>query len=160
MASPGFGFSVGDMIIAMKLAIDVVKACKESGGAKSQYERALVEFQAYLNLLNRLQDQNMLTTADIGKLVRNCEDPIQEFMTKLAKYRDRLSEIPRSDHFGRHVLQSIRALPRQAQWALFAEKEVEKLRIGLGPSLSAIGLLLALDQGWFILRLNADNSDV
>ena len=143
MVAPAFGFSVGDFITGIEAAIDVIKACRETGGAVSQYGQTLAEFQAYLSTFRRLQDPQVATTAEIISIARNCEGPIQRFMKKVEKYQDSLTTTGTSTGGG--LVHSVRKFPRKAQWAVRASKEIEKLRAGLGPPLSTIGLLLDLE---------------
>ena len=146
MAAPVFGFSVGDFIAGINIAIDVIEACKDTGGASSQYERVIVEFETYLALLRKLQDANVPTTAEINRLASSCERPVQQFMTKIEKYRYSLT-MPASSHdFFHYTAHHIRTFPRKAQWATVAKKAVEELRLGVGPQLSAIGLLIGLES--------------
>ncbi len=146
MVVPPFGFSVGDFIDGINVAIDVIKACKDTGGASSQYERVLVEFETYLALLRKFQDPNVPTTAEINRLASSCEQPVQRFMTKIEKYRHSLAKSAGSHDPIHHTIRHLRTFPRKAQWAIVAKKTVEELRLGIGPQLSAIGLLIELES--------------
>ena len=146
MVVPAFGFSVGDFIAGINIAIDVVKACKDTGGASSQYESVLVEFETYLTLLHKLQDSSIPTTAEVNRLASSCKQPVQQFLTKIEKYRCSLSQPTGSHHFVHHTARNLRTFPRKAQWAVMAKKTVEELRLGIGPQLSAIGLLIELES--------------
>ena len=143
MVVPAFGFSVGDFITGIEAAIEVIKAYRETRGAISQYRQTPAEFQAYLSTFRRLQDPQVATTAEIISIARNCEGPIQCFMKKVEKYQDSLTTTGTSTGGG--LVHSVRKFPRKAQWAVRASKEIEKLRAGLGPPLSTIGLLLDLE---------------
>ena len=157
MVVPTFGFSVGDFIAGINIAVDVIKACKDTGGASSQYKRVIVEFEAYLALLRKLQDANVPTTAEINRLASSCERPVQQFVTKIEKYRRSLTK-PVSSHDSVHdTARHLRTFPRKAQWATVAKKSVEELRLGIGPQLSAIGLLIELESrrvAFFLLYLS------
>ena len=146
MVVPPFGFSVGDFISGINVAIDVIKACKDTGGASSQYERVLVEFETYLALLRKLQDSSVPTTAEMTRLASSCEHPVQQFVTKIEKYRRSLAKSAGSHDSVHHTARSLRTFPRKAQWAVVAKKTVEELRLGIGPQLSAIGLLVELES--------------
>ena len=146
MVVPLFGFSVGDFIAGVNIAIDVIKACKDTGGASSQYERVLVEFETYLALLRKLQDPNVPTTAEINRLASSCEQPVQQFVTKIEKHRRSLAKSAGSHDPVHHTARYLRTFPRKAQWAVVAKKTVEELRLGIGPNLSAIGLLIELES--------------
>ena len=146
MVVPPFGFSIGDFIDGINSAIDVVKACKDAGGASSQYERVLVEFETYLALLRKLQDPNVPTTAEINRLASSCEEPVRQFLTKVEKYRCSLAQPAGSRDSIHQTARYLRTFPRKAQWAVVAKKTVEELRLGVGPQLSAIGLLIELES--------------
>ena len=87
-----FGFSIGDFIDGINIAIDVVKACTDTGGASSQYERVLVELETYLALLRKLQDSSVPTTTEVNRLASSCEQPVRQFLTKVEKYRRSLAK--------------------------------------------------------------------
>ncbi len=146
MVAPVFGFSVGDFIAGINIAIDVIKACKDTGGASSQYERALVEFETYLALLRKLQDPNVPTTAEINRLASSCEHPVQQFVTKIEKYKCSLAKSAGSGDSVHQTFRYLRTFPRKAQWAMVAKKAVEELRLAIGPQLSAIGVLMELES--------------
>ena len=142
-----FGFSIGDFIDGINVAIDVIKACKDTGGASSQYERVLVEFETYLIVLRKLQYSSVPTTTEVNTLASSCEQPVRQFLTKVEKYRCSLAKPTSSQDFVHHTAQNLRTFPRKAQWAIVAKKTVQELRLGIGPQLSAIGLLIELESG-------------
>lgn len=146
MAAPIFGFSVGDFIAGINIAIDVIKACKDTGGASSQYESVLVEFEAYLALLHKLQDPNVPRGAEINKLASSCEQPVKQFVTKIEKYRSSLAKSAGPYDSIHQTARYLRTFPRKAQWAMVVKKTVDELRLGIGPHLSAIGLLIELER--------------
>jgi len=147
MASPGFGFSVGDIITVIEAAVKICKACRETGGAPQQFQQVSVEFESYVFLLSRLQDPTYSTSPGIKQLARCCEEPIQQFLKSITKYETTFTKAPSSAQLLTRALQSMSLFRRKAQWAVIANNEVEKLRAGIGPPLSAISLLLGLDQG-------------
>lgn len=146
MAAPIFGFSVGDFIAGIKIAIDVIKACKDTGGASSQYESVLVEFEAYSALLHRLQDPNIPTSIEINRLASSCEQPVKNFVAKIEKYRSSLAKSAGPYDSIHQTARHLRTFPRKAQWAMVAKKTVDELRLGIGPHLAAIGLSIELES--------------
>ena len=141
-----FGFSIGDFVNGINTAIDVIRACKDAGGASSQYDRVLVEFETYIALLRKLQDSSISTSAEINRLASSCEEPVRYFLTKIEKYRCSLAK-PAGSHDSIHqTARNLRTFPRKAQWAIVAKKTVEELRLGIGPQLSAIGLSIELES--------------
>ena len=146
MVVPPFGFSVGDFIDGINIAIDVIKACKDTDGASSQYERVLVEFETYLIILRKLRDPSVPATAEVIRLASSCEQPMQQFVTRIEKYRRSLAKSAGPHDPVHHTARYLRTFPRKAQWAVVAKKTVEELRLGIGPQLSAIGLLNELES--------------
>ena len=146
MAAPIFGFSVGDFIAGINVAIDVIKACKDTGGASSQYDSVLVEFEAYSALLHRLQDLNVSTSIDINRLASSCEQPVKQFLTKVEKYRSSLAKSAGSYDSIHQTARYLRTFPRKFQWAMLVKKTVNELRLGIGPHLAAIGLSIELES--------------
>ena len=141
-----FGFSIGDFIDGINVAIDVIKACKDTGGASSQYEGVLIEFETYLTLLRKLQDPSVPASTEIIKLASSCEQPVRQFLATVEKYKCSFTKPTGSQDFVHHTARNLRTLPRKAQWAVVAKKIVEELRLGVGPQLSAIGLLIELES--------------
>ena len=141
-----FGFSIGDFIDGINIAVDVVKACKDADGASSDFVRVLVEFETYLALLRKLQDASVPTTTEVNRLASSCEKPIRQFRTKVERYRCSLAKPTESQDFVHQTVRNLRTFPRKAQWAIVAKKTVEELRLGIGPQLSAIGLLIELES--------------
>ena len=45
MSGPGFGFSFGDFVQAIRLLDDVRRALKDTGGAVDEYKNVLLELQ-------------------------------------------------------------------------------------------------------------------
>lgn len=145
MASPGFGFSVGDIIAGVEIAVKICKACRDTGGAPDQFHRVVLELEIYLSVLRRLQDVGCSAMPEVRTLAQFCEVPIQAFLAKIAKYEARFNSGSSSGRSYRKVVRAIKGLPRKSQWAVIASKEVEKLRAGLEAPLSALGLLLNLE---------------
>ena len=145
MAAPTFGFSVGDFIAAIELAIEVYKACRETGGAESESKRVLVELRAYIALLQRLQGSPNETSKEIGELVSVCQIPVQEFCAKMERKWECCNASAISRNSIKNTLRSAKAFLRKVDWALFDAEEVERLKTQIAPPLSAIVLLLALE---------------
>ncbi|KAK4693216.1 hypothetical protein P7C71_g4137, partial [Lecanoromycetidae sp. Uapishka_2] len=145
MASPGFGFSVGDTIAGLEVAVNVYKACKEIDGASDQFQRVVVELQIYIAILRRLQDTQYSTISDIQRLAQVCEAQVQTFLAKISKYEAGFAKESSSSRSLKNAVTSVKGFPRKAQWAIVAHKEVEKLKNGLDTSFTALAILLNLD---------------
>ena len=142
---PTFGFSIGDFIAAIELAIEVYKACRETGGAQSKSELTLVELRAYITLLQRLQGSQNEASKEINGLVSSCQIPVQEFCAKLERKWERCNASAISKNPTKNTLRAMKVFWRKVDWALFDAKEVERLRTQIAQPLSAIGRLLDLE---------------
>ena len=145
MAAPIFGFSIGDFIAIIELAIDVYKACRETGGAQYKSKLVLVELGAYIALLQRLQGCNNEASEEIKELVSICQIPVQEFYAKMKGKWEGCNTSAISTNPVKNTLRSTKMFWRKVEWALFDAEEVERLRTQIAQPLSAIGRLLDLE---------------
>ena len=155
MATPGFGFSIGDFIAGIEVAIKIYQAFKETGGAASESNVVLTELRAYISLLQRLQDSYQYKTPEVNDLLSTCQVPIQEFCTKIERKWVRPAGPVSSTstiHFEK-FLRSMEAVPRKMKWALFDSKAVEKLRMRIAPPLFAIGLILDVESRYLNMTI-------
>lgn len=141
MPTPAFGFSVGDFITGIGALIKIAKALKESGGAASEFQDVIVELDALVALLQRLQAlhsirPNLAPGNAIWALASECQLPIQDFLKRIEKFEKRL---------GKTSTNSISGVPRKAKWALKVREEVKALRSSIGPQLTSISLLLGVE---------------
>ena len=152
MAAPTFGFSIGDFIAVIQLAIEVYEACKETGGAQSKSKLVLVELRAYIALLQRLKGSQSEETKEINELVSICHIPVQEFCAKMERKWEPCNPSATSTNSIKNTLWSMKVFLRKVDWALFDAKEVEKLKTQIAPPLSAIGRLLDLELRYSTLN--------
>ena len=145
MAAPTFGFSIGDFIAVIELAIEVYKACRETGGAQHKSMLVLVELRAYIALLQRLQGCNNEASEEIKKLVSICQILVQEFHAKMKGKWEGCDTSAISKNPIKHTLRSTKLFWRKVERALFDAEEVERLRTQIAQPLSAIGRHLDLE---------------
>ncbi|KAL8916910.1 MAG: hypothetical protein Q9208_008274 [Pyrenodesmia sp. 3 TL-2023] len=138
--TPAFGFSVGDFINTINLIRKIVKALKETGGASSEYQNAVIELQGLKHTLQHLEalkptEDNLGYVNAIRGMALACKLPLQDFMTSLEAYEESLGPWAHRSPFGH--------LGRKTRWAISFGKEVEKLRAVVAAKQISISLLLA-----------------
>ncbi|KAL8880392.1 MAG: hypothetical protein Q9198_002189 [Flavoplaca austrocitrina] len=138
--TPAFGFSVGDFISTINLIRKIGKALKETGGAASEYQDAVVELTGLQHALQHLEalqptQDNAGQVNAIRGMALACKIPLQDFMTKLEKYEESLGPWAHGSSLG--------GLGRKTRWAVSFSKEVEKLRAMVAGKQISISLLLA-----------------
>ena len=134
MSAP-FGFSAGDIAMAIKLIAQVAGALKETGGAASDYREALQYLEGLLLTLQHLQKldtQNAdpsLANA-VRALTAAAEQPVKEFVGEMSKFGSAMAS------------SSLKAGVRKAEWAVVAAKKADKLRARIVAQMQPVHLLL------------------
>lgn len=113
---------------------------KETGGAASEYQDAVVELTGLQRALQHLEalqptQDNAGQVNAIRGMALACKIPLQDFMTKLEKYEESLGPWAHGSSLG--------GLGRKTRWAVSFGKEVEKLRAMVAGKQISINLLLA-----------------
>ena len=161
--TPAFGFSVGDFISAIGESIPptpvcsadywrpalirkISKALKETGGAATEYQDAVIELKGLKHALQRLSaleptENNVTHVNAIRGMALTYQLPLQEFLKKLEKYEDSLGPWVQDSRMGRTAF---RCAGRKARWAVSFSQEVEKLRTLVAAKQISINLLLAV----------------
>jgi len=136
MAVP-FGFSAGDIAMALKLIAQVAGALKETGGAASDYREALQYLEGLLLTLQHLQKLNTdcadpsLANA-VRALTAAAEQPVRDFVGEMSKYGSAMGS----------GNSSLKAGMRKAEWAVVAAKKADKLRGRIVAQMQPVHLLL------------------
>ena len=145
MASPAFGFSVGDFVAGIELITKVAKALRTVNGAAARYQQTVLELESVEALLRRVQafysrtsDQDLVRNVQLCGLL--CHAPLAKFFEKIRKFEATLTYTPVSS-----VPLLVGRAGRKVQWAVVVEDEVAKLKASIGPQLTTIGLYLQLD---------------
>ena len=126
MAVP-FGFSAGDIAMAIKFTVQVANAMKETGGAATDYHQA---FEYWKHLLVTYQQLQELDTPHLDPVV---QDQIRSFATLTAEpihaYIKGLQK-----EFGSEMVMStgdsplsVLKLLKKTKWAVHSSKKDEKL---------------------------------
>ena len=118
----------------------IIKTLKETGGASSEYQAAVVELKSLKHVLQHLQaleptEDNLSHVNAIRGMVLACQLPLREFMAKLETYESSMG--PWADRTW------YRNTGRKARWAVGFGAEVEKLRALVAAKQISINLLLA-----------------
>ena len=117
----------------------IAKALKETGGASSEYQNAVVELQSLEHALRHLEaleptKDNLGHVNAIRGMALACRLPLQDFMLKLERYDESLG--PWS------YRSSVRSAGHKARWAFSLREEVDKLRALVAAKQISINLLL------------------
>lgn len=154
MPAPAFGFSIGDFIAGIELAIKICQAWKERGDAASELKAVSEELQAYLYILQKLKQSPEGDAPEICGLIFACQAPIQDFRTKIEK-KWPCSGRPSISLSPFHV--RVKDTIRKTRWAFSGIKEVDKLRQRIGPQFSAFDTLINI-KARFVIEIVCMNS--
>lgn len=128
MPTPVFGFSVGDFIACIKLAIEVYQACKQAGKATAEYQSVREELVAYLHVLEVIQDSPEVVTPEINSHISACQVAVQDFCTNSKEQWD-FSSHPSAPSNSISLLPvCIKTAYRRTHWALSGAEAVDKFR--------------------------------
>ncbi|KAF7196019.1 hypothetical protein HII31_02645 [Pseudocercospora fuligena] len=146
---PAFGYSVGDFIATLNLAVTIVRAVQDSFGARVQYEtivtrledvKAAVELHAELDLLDAR------TRPKLQNAALHIEQSVEQFQKSIAPFHS----LSQRDSTTRLV-----AALRRVHFALVKEHILE-LQADLLSQLTFIQLVLATVTNMAILKELAD----
>ena len=126
--------------LPIDLVRKVAKALKETGGASSEYQAAVIELNGLEHVLQHLQaldptEDNSSHVNAIRGMALACQLPLRDFLTRLEKYESSLG--PWADRT------TYRGAGRKARWAVEFAPEVKKLRTLVAAKQISINLLLA-----------------
>ncbi|KAH3960392.1 hypothetical protein HBI73_176210 [Parastagonospora nodorum] len=152
MASP---ISVGDVFAIGKLIKDIVGALQSVGGAKSEYQELVREFQSLdtaLRHLDRLEDQTTVPNhvGAIKAAALICRHPLQDFLTRIKKYETSLGPWSRA-HAGKAAKDKLR-------WTLGERDDIRRLQTYLAIHLGTINTLL-LEHGLEQMNLSEKKAE-
>ena len=133
--SVGFGFSVGDMIMAIGLIKTSIEAIRDSKAASEEYQLLAAELEsleAGLVAINKLPSHILSQDIAVKSTIRNCSRCLENFRKELAKYRSSLG----SDAGG------LRTYIRRIQWALCKKDDIKNFRSQIAGHALSINMLL------------------
>lgn len=134
-----FGFSAGDLVMAVNVIAQVAQALRETGGASSEYQETFHFMEGLVLTLQHLQHLNAKCTdpsliSAIRTLTKSAEKPIREFINDIQKFDSALGSTSQSNRFVSGV--------RKAEWVVIVRKRVDKLRGSIASQMQPIHLLL------------------
>lgn len=149
MASPGFGFSVGDIIAAGKLIKDLSKALRDVGGAADDYRQVVTELELLEDVFLQMQTSHagatsshiahdpfaLYTKQQVDRTLQN----VTCFLKSVSRFDAKLGLQAKPGKF--------RGMGRKAQWAITQAQEAERMRAKLDQL-----VILKLLQDLYVLQ--------
>lgn len=157
MATPGFGFSVGDVLAGLHVVQKLVRALNDAAGARAAYRRliaGLLDLEEALAGVDRLQRQrgaggDPAQKMALGRVADQCRVRIQTFLDKHAKFQDSLgvgAPGPSSSSLQLLRAASWRTNWHKIQWALCKDEPIDELRTELAAHTTTLNLILSTIQ--------------
>jgi hypothetical protein len=145
-----FGWSAGDIAVALKLLFNLVEALDSADGASRNYREAvgfLKDLTRTLTPLEKLKDYNAYPSyaSEISGQLQHIKKPIEDFLSSILKYEPSLgAKAPQ----GRH-----QQICRKLQWYLWKENKVIALRDTIESHMQIIDILMQRLILWVQHRL-------
>lgn len=144
MATPGFGFSVGDVLAGLHVVRKLIRALNDTGGSRAAYQKLISEL---LNLEDALRGVNELQVDPtqaaqklaLEQVAQQCQKSIEDFLIRNAKFKDSLGARPSTMSAWRLNLYKV-------QWALCKESEIEALRTEISAHSTTLNLIMSTVQ--------------
>ena len=138
----GFGFSVSDLCMGLKLIQDSVEALDIKKGSAEDYRNILIEIISLREALENVE--SLLSCESLPHRQRTalersslaCQTCIDDFLYSIAKYQ------PHLNAFSKGFTPSFRKI----KWALCRKEDVANFRAQLGRHASSINMLLITFQ--------------
>ncbi|KAL8966691.1 MAG: hypothetical protein Q9197_005846 [Variospora fuerteventurae] len=145
--SAGFGFSVGDLVMGLKLIKQSIEALEDTKGSSADYQALSLEIDSLKNGLEAVEDLRLderlgpkskacITVHDAVSRCRHC---IDVFLSTITKYQPWLRTVNPSGSAWKANLKKI-------QWALCKKDDVSRFRAQLERHSSSISMLLVTLQ--------------
>lgn len=147
MASP-IGFSVGDVIAGIQLAIRVFQALQESGRSKAEHQSAVAYLELLKSVFSRLERSettDALSHESIRYLeatIQVCREQVDLFLGSMRKY-DPVFSGSKSDES--KLRRSVRMVPSKLRWTLRTKDDLSKLQAEITPHL--LNIIISLQIG-------------
>ncbi|KAL1602436.1 hypothetical protein SLS60_005852 [Paraconiothyrium brasiliense] len=150
MASPGFGFSVGDFIAVIKLIGQVTKALQDTDGATDDFRMLQQELNQLQVLLEHLQElppssaESFTHYNAVRGMALTVQHPLRQLLDKMTAYS--ALEIKSSASKWRRAKQEI-------QWTVGMQKEIVRVRGIVTMKIVSLTTLLVLPLGGALRRI-------
>ncbi|KAL9120892.1 MAG: hypothetical protein Q9187_002549 [Circinaria calcarea] len=147
-----FGFSAGDFITAIGLIAKVSNALKDTNGASVEYQQVVLQLNGLKRTLLYLEalepnEYNADHVNAIRCMAVSCKLPLQQFLDDIQKYEKSLA----ADSVRKHGRKDM----RKAQWGIYMEKEVAKMRSMISTQVMSINLLLSAQKVDSLARIES-----
>lgn len=147
MASPGFGFSVGDVIAVIKLIAQVTKALQDTDGATDDFRMLQQELNQLQVLIEHLQDlppesaESLTHYNAVRGMALTVQHPLRQLLDKMAAYSalETGASAPRW-----------RRAKREIQWTVGMQQEVVRVRGIVMMKIVSLTTLLVLPLGLYM----------
>lgn len=132
-----FGFGVGDFAIFTKFSTKVIKALRDEGGSKIEYQIAERQCQEFLSAASELNSLDLSRVPEsfrerLTTSTTNFSSIIEQFRKTIKSYEKSLGEKSRGTRFF--------SAPKKVQWALLAAEDLLSVRQALTAQMSLIHL--------------------
>ena len=138
MASP-FGVSAGDIIAAIGVVRDLIKALRASGGASQEFTGLMLELYSLETALLDVKALHLATEQErhqtaLRQAATQCQRTVDRFLRGLRKYQPYLGN-PNGSHGWKDVI-------RKIQWQMCKQDELVKFRAEVGSHAHSINMLM------------------
>lgn len=145
--SVGFGFSVSDIVMGLKLIKQSIEALQDTKGSSADFRALTHEIDSLKDGLEAVEDLKLdqqfglksKQAAAIRHAVSRCRQCIETFLSTIAKYQPCLrTKAPASATWKANL--------KKIQWALCKQDDVNRFRAQLERHSSSISMLLVTLQ--------------
>lgn len=145
--SAGFGFSIGDLVLGLKLIKQSIEALEDTKGSSANYQALHHEIHSLQDGLEAVQELRLekrlgpksKSGIAIQDAVVRCQRCINVFLSTISKYQPWLKTNNAS-------ISAWKANLRKIQWALCKKEDVIRFRAQLERHSSSISMLLVTLQ--------------
>lgn len=145
MATPGFGFSVGDFIAGISFVRKLIRALNDAAGSRLAYRKLISEL---LNLEDALTEVSKLQLSQaqesqglaLQRVATQCQTSIETFLRKNIKFKESLGTQTHT------ALPTWRVNLHKMQWALCRDTAVDDLRTEIAAHTATLNVTLATIQ--------------
>lgn len=149
MATPGFGFSVGDVLAGLHVVRKIIRALDDTAGSRAAYQKLILELlnlEEALSEVRKLQVDPTQAAQKIAlkKVAGQCQLGIKTFLENNMKFQDSLGVgvVPSS----LSLKAGWRMNLHKIQWALCKDGPIKELRTELTAHTTTLDLILSTVQ--------------
>lgn len=145
MATPGFGFSVGDIIAGVSLVKKLIRSLNDAAGSRAAYRKLISELLILEEALTDVSNLRLCQAQESQKLAlqrvtTQCQTSIETFLLKNAKFNDSLGTQPST------TPPTWRTNFHKIQWALCKDTAIDDLRTEIAAHTATLNVTLATIQ--------------